>query len=281
MSPSKRKASEATESPETGKSLNKKPKQKKAVQSAEEKRLRRFRPKAPQAFDIVYERATSQRLVSILAPFYVLKRTRRGTEEYPEEMVEMTGSTGNIYNVLIARIPTCDCPHAIKGNQCKHVLYVMSRVLRAPYNLVYQLALLSSELREIFQNAPPIPGEADADGESRDGKRKPIEGDCPICFTAFEDTDATVYCRATCGQNFHKECFEMWAATKNRAAHDSVTCPICRSHWQGDEDMVSKIKKKGKMGRDGYVNVADQLGISRTRDTSTYHRSPWAVYHDF
>jgi hypothetical protein len=74
-----------------------------------------------------------------------------------------------------------------------------------------------------------------------------------------------VYCRATCGQNIHKECFEMWAATKHQTARDAVTCPMCRSPWQGDEDMVKKIKNTGTTGTDGYVNVADQLGMSRVR----------------
>lgn len=86
----------------------------------EEKRLRRFRPAAPKSFHEVYERAMSQR-------FYVLKRERRGTSMCPEEVVEMTGSTGNVYEVRIAQQPRCNCPHAQEGNQCKHVLYVWTR----------------------------------------------------------------------------------------------------------------------------------------------------------
>ena len=83
----------------------------------QEKRLRKFRPQPPQAFYDVYSRALSQR-------FYVLKRERCGSDECPGEVVEMTGSTGNIYTVVIAERPRCNCPHAEKGNQCKHVLYV-------------------------------------------------------------------------------------------------------------------------------------------------------------
>ncbi|KAI1872172.1 uncharacterized protein JN550_003891 [Neoarthrinium moseri] len=219
----------------------------------EEKRLRRFRPKPPQSFNEIYHRATSQR-------FYVLNRSRCGTAKCPEERVELTGSTGNIYTVHISRRPSCNCPHAEQGNQCKHMLYVMSRVLRARYELVYQLALLSTELVEIIAGAPPIEVGDDAEKPKEDKNRKAVEGDCPICFMPFEDTEATVYCRATCGQNMHKQCFEMWAATKSR---DSVTCPMCRTKWQGDDDMVKKIRNTGVVGRDGYVNVADQLGISR------------------
>lgn len=141
----------------------------------------------------------------------------------------------------------------------------MSRVLRAKYEHTYQLALVPSELREIFANAPPI--DAPADG-SQDKNRKPIDSDCPICFCEFEaeSKESIVWCRAACGQNIHKECFETWAATKRRGGGGGdVTCPFCRSVWQGDEKMVKDIKKGGKVTREGYVNVADQLGISTQR----------------
>ncbi|KAI1279007.1 hypothetical protein F5Y07DRAFT_360175 [Xylaria sp. FL0933] len=260
-------AAEAKES----KTSSPKKKQSKKNEPEEEKRLRRFRKAPPASFDIIYERATEQR-------FYVLNRSRCGTPDYPEEEVELTGSTGNIYTVHICQEPSCTCPHALKGNQCKHIVYVMSRVLRARVDLVYQLALLSTELREIFANAPPISPDMDSnnhsDSEPHDPRRKTIEGDCPICFTPFEGAEDTVYCRATCGQNIHKECFEMWAATKRRGGRDSITCPMCRSPWEGDEDMVTKIKNTGIVGEDGYVNVADQLGISPTRDESTYYDGP-------
>lgn len=89
--------------------------------SPEEKRLRRFRSSAPKAFYNVYERALSQR-------FFVLHRERGGTEKCPEETVELAGSTDNIYTISIAKVPSCNCPHAVNGNQCKHVIYV-SRTL--------------------------------------------------------------------------------------------------------------------------------------------------------
>lgn len=241
--------------------VEEKPKKSRKRDPNEEKRLRVFRTKAPQAFHEVYQRATTQR-------FYVLGRTRCGDDpSCPEEVVELTGSTGNIYHVHVARQPTCDCPHGLKRNQCKHILYVLSRVLHARFDLVYQLALLSSELREIFAGAPPIEVGDEAEGAAADKNRKAIEGDCPICFSEFEAGDKTVYCKATCGNNMHTECFEMWAATKRQSpgAKDQVTCPMCRSLWQGDDDVVKKIMNTGVVGREGYVNVADQLGISRVR----------------
>jgi hypothetical protein len=227
----------------------------------EEKRLRRYRPKAPQSFNDVYSRATSQR-------FYVLSRSRTGHGDEQEETVELAGTTGNIYTVTIARQPTCDCPHARQGNQCKHVLYVLAKVLRARYDYVYQLALLGSELREIFETAGPIPsddGGDSGDAAHEDRNRKAIEGDCPICYEELGKDEAIVWCKAACGQNIHKACLEMWAATKRQQGTDKVTCPYCRSMWEGDRDMVKKIETTGKVGAEGYRNVADQLGISTIR----------------
>ncbi|KAL2268808.1 hypothetical protein VTJ83DRAFT_3654 [Remersonia thermophila] len=239
-----------------------------------EKRLRRFRAQPPKAFDDIYLRATTQR-------FYVLSRTRAGTPDCPEETVELTGSTGNLYTVTIARQPTCNCPHAREGNQCKHVVYVLARVLRARHELVYQLALLSDELREVFAGAPPVEAGVrggGGGGGDADGRRKPIEGDCPICFCEMEEggqgAEAVVWCRAACGQNIHKGCFETWAATKRKQSGTGgqVTCPYCRSVWEGDEDMIKAIVADGKLNHEGYVNVASQLGISTQRDHSTYSR---------
>lgn len=42
-----------------------------------------------------------------------------------------------------------------------------------------------------------------------------------------------------------------------------------RSQWQGDTDMLSNISKEsGKLSADGYVNVAQQLGLSGKRGMS-------------
>jgi hypothetical protein len=167
-------------------------------------------------------------------------------------------------------------------------VYVLARVLRARFELVYQLALLSGELREVFERAPPVVGDdGDGDGDAGaaaggggggGGKRKPVEGDCPICFCEMdqegEGGEPVVWCRAACGQNVHKGCFETWAATKRRQAGEGgnaaseVTCPYCRSVWEGDEDMIKMIRKDGKRNEEGYVNVASQLGISTHRGES-------------
>ncbi|KAF2035402.1 hypothetical protein EK21DRAFT_106937 [Setomelanomma holmii] len=237
-------------------------------QSMEEKRLRRYRAAPPQSYLEIKGRAMTQRLT-------VLSRERCGTDELPEEKVVMGGSTGNVYTQKIGLVPSCDCPHAMKGHQCKHIIYVMLRVLKAQENVAYQLALTSTELRKTLKHAPPIPGvetdPTDAQGE-QDGNRKPVEGECPICYDDLNaDTDAVVYCKTSCGNNVHKDCMQKWISM----TRDKATCPYCRATWaveDGFDGKLGTIDTKGlERNEDGYVNVAGQLGLSGKRDYSTYH----------
>lgn len=70
----------------------------------------------------------------------------------------------------------------------------------------------------------------------------------------------------------------MWAATKKTNGGKAVvSCPYCRSAWEGDHDVIKKINTAGAPNSEGYVNVADQLGISTERDYSTY--STWWAGH--
>ncbi|KAF1849902.1 uncharacterized protein K460DRAFT_360749 [Cucurbitaria berberidis CBS 394.84] len=244
--------------------------------TTEEKRLRRFRPHAPQSYLAVKERALTQRLT-------VLSRERSGTDDAPVETAIIAGSTGNVYTVTIGLVPSCDCPHAKRGNQCKHIIYIMLRVLKSQEDVAYQLALTSSELRDVIKNAPPMPGvETDgrdgAEKEGEDGNRKPIEGECPICYDELDDKEAVVYCKASCGNNVHKECMQKWSAMSKGKS----TCPYCRAKWAEDmgfEGKFGNVDMKGlERNEDGYANVAGQLGLSGQRDYSTYHQF-WVRQH--
>ena len=120
-------------------------------------------------------------------------------------------------------------------------------MLKVHGELEYQLAYLSSELQEIFEGAP-LPaielaqakggsgaGAGDGEGENGHGedenghgeevdattgtKRRGLDGgDCPICFMPFEPAELkngdVVWCRAACGNNVHRMCFEQWAEAK-------------------------------------------------------------------
>jgi len=66
---------------------------------------------------------------------FVIHRTRTGTDSCPEELVDIAGTTGNVYQVHIKQVPSCSCPHAQKGNQCKHIIYVRIFPLQKPNNV--------------------------------------------------------------------------------------------------------------------------------------------------
>ncbi|KAH8428826.1 RING finger protein [Aspergillus melleus] len=228
---------------------------------AAERRARVFRKHPPKSYLERHARATSQRM-------FVVGKSVTGTDEAPEMTFSIVGTTGNIYKTTICKVPTCDCPDAQKGNQCKHICYVLAVVLKAPAHLQYQLAFLSSELLQIYQQSSlSVPETAP---ESKDGNRKPVDGDCPICFMEFEANEEIVWCRAACGNNIHKTCFMQWAATLRGSG---VTCVYCRSPWQSDTSDVNleNLVTEGTVNQEGYVNVADQLGLSGDRDYSSYH----------
>lgn len=151
---------------------------------------------------------------------------------------------------------------------------MMVNVLKAREDLCYQLGLLSTELREIFESAPAIVQSVDpsAAAELCPGKRKPIEGDCPICMMEFEpDVEELVWCRAACGQNMHKECFDRWKLSK---PGNETKCVYCRQPWQEVPDTSVDVKQMAETGdknSEGYVNVGGAFGLSRERDMSSYH----------
>ncbi|KAI5786060.1 hypothetical protein FPQ18DRAFT_415829 [Pyronema domesticum] len=243
-------------------------------------RPKRFRPHCPAAVAERLSRALSQRLI-------VLSRSGYSPTTYSETFT-MAGTTGNVYTIKICDIPTCDCPDAKKGNTCKHLLYVMARVLGAREGLVYQAGLTREEVEEVFSR----PGAQGAGlGNSAQGsqgavlgtvaQRKPIsdQDPCPICFSEITSSELEngelLYCRAQCGANVHKECFGFWRRTKGT----DVTCVLCRQAWveevrdgAGLEEVLRDMG--GHRVEEGYLNVAEELGISGQRDTSSYYAGP-------
>ncbi|KAI8611970.1 hypothetical protein BC830DRAFT_1068200, partial [Chytriomyces sp. MP71] len=211
------------------------------------------------------------------------------------------GSTGNVYTVNISRLPDCSCPDFQKGNLCKHILFVYLKVLRVNEHshVIFQKALLTSELTEIFataaQHDPAVlangtvvakyktmtselqEGADDLNGAMR--QRSWQDTSCPICFEEFEETDALVWCQASCGNNMHRACFDNWQkATKAKGS--AVNCVFCRAEWVSltgaDNGVQKKRKQEEAVGEDGFLNLGEEAGLDRNRDTSSYSR--WGRY---
>ena len=203
------------------------------------------------------------------------------------------GSTNNVYDIHIGKIPTCSCPDFEKGHLCKHVLFVMLKVLRVPQNspLVYQKALLQSELQSIFAAAPPIPShgvvassvivsayqqatgkspgkgsssteaigvDAEEEESKEDADVLDEECDCPICFEAMplKVTEALERC-CTCKKRIHKDCIEHWFKL-------SKNCPMCRGPWLTAANALKRgLEKRGRGGDGGrYINISATGNVS-------------------
>ncbi|KAH8679983.1 hypothetical protein BGZ60DRAFT_241636 [Tricladium varicosporioides] len=232
-----------------------------------EKRLRPFVERPGEEYKKKVEKIEKERL-------FMLDRSKGIDKDgFVCEHFSIAGSTGNVYDTTIGRSPKCVCMDAVsfwhikywnklitvkrmRGQKCKHINYALIKILRAPENLCYQLAFLSTELESIFANAPvtkaPSIDKDEDDDTIYNGKRKPIEGECPICVFDMEADEEIVWCKAACGQNFHKECFQHWKSSKNGG---QVTCVYCRTEWQED------VPKPGDLA--GLKNIAPKIGNYR------------------
>jgi hypothetical protein len=155
------------------------------------------------------------------------------SHSYPQEKFTIIGSHSNNYTVTMKLVPQCTCPDFVfRRASCKHLIYTLHYVLKVPLDskLLYQIAFTSTELKAMFDiskvAAPPIKVEEIA----FDPKRKPIEGDCPICYMELNPDSAVTYCKAKCGQNIHQQCVSTWIRAQQRT-HGKKTCPYCRENW--------------------------------------------------
>ena len=270
---------------------------------AKEKRLKRFRSNATIKIRERIERAISQRLFLVKTS----ETTTCPTNGGPLITFTILGSTGNVYEVKLSKVPHCSCPDHRKGNLCKHLLFVMLKVvgLSASSPLVYQSAYLTNELDEIMEKVQNrmsnlgvvVANEAvrqkltdmekkagtgvvDEDAKASAVKRKEVDGsECPICFDDLgSDIAQLTFCQAACGTNYHKECMRMWTSQHR----SNPKCPICRQPWgdvaTGGKTAGGSPKRKGGTNREGYVNVGELQGQSPVRDTSTYHFNDYYNY---
>lgn len=261
-----------------------------------EKRLKRFRSKPTIGITSRIERAIHQRLFLVQTSPPTTCRDHGG----PSMTLTVLGSTGNVYDVTISKIPRCSCPDHAKGNLCKHLLFVMLKVVGLPVssNLVYQSAYVTEELecilntlqgrtarlgRDVVANEAVrqrLNGDmkkpscdAKGVGDSSSTNRKEVEGgECPICFDDLgSNLSLLTYCQQTCGTNFHSECMKMW--TKQASQRNNPTCPACRQPWADVNTMAAGGKRKAEKREgqvEGYDNLGALQGQSSVRDTSTY-----------
>ena len=194
------------------------------------------------------------------------------------------GSTGNVYDIEIKKVPSCTCPDFERGHLCKHIVFVMVKVLNVSRrsDLIYQRALLQTELVKIFANAPVAPrSDVLANTEATAAYKKVVEGsavprapekdpdgDCPVCYeTLICDKSLLDSCGA-CMNYIHKECVGQWLRVQKN-------CVYCRSVWCAYGTKPSSAKSRAKAvaaaeGEEGYINLGAEQGLSPRRETGDY-----------
>lgn len=153
------------------------------------------------------------------------------------------GSTGNVYTVTIAEISTCSCPDYLKRKiRCKHIYFVLARVLKVAPNLIETKKYNASDLTTLFLK---LSLEADlvipTDKKKKYNyltnhsvkdvvSRKEDNDICPICLDDIVNLKLAYYCKNSCGKNVHIECFDMWTRKKGSK------CVFCNANWFDKDD---------------------------------------------
>lgn len=190
---------------------------------------------------------------------------------------------GNVYTVVVGPVPSCDCPDHLRGNLCKHILFIYLKVLKVKKpHLLYQTSLLSSELKQIFEDSDsklhgrfsiPMANEtvrekyeqllleekedkSEVKSKREEVVRQEIDetSQCPVCCEEFMNSrESVVFCRFGCGNNIHSSCFNEWC----KVQPSYPTCVICRSLWSeenNEEKRNSELKSKWE---GSYMNLAE------------------------
>jgi hypothetical protein len=220
-----------------------------AMADPQEKRLKPWKSSMPQGMGDRLMRAFTNRLYLI---------SRKPSADPLQQSFNILGHSGNVYTVTVGRLLSCSCPDAGKGHHCKHILFTLIRVLKLPRAspLIYQTALVASELQEILQPAAmaatsdvlapdlvrreyaKITGDTSVDVDVAAANttpkvvQKPYQGDeCAICFEELQAKELLVWCQASCGKTLHGECMTRLIAHNQKNGMSVTPCPLCREPW--------------------------------------------------
>ncbi|CAG8397965.1 unnamed protein product [Penicillium salamii] len=125
---------------------------------------------------------------------------------------DIVGSVGNIYKVWIKASPSCTCPdHMYRRNRCKHIAYVMLNALSGTDEQIAQRFFYREDLNHMRGSPALKRFEAAKAAQNPQGTRRPVEGECAICFMGMEETEEIVWCQYGCGNNLHGFCMNKWS----------------------------------------------------------------------
>ncbi|TKW49162.1 E3 ubiquitin-protein ligase Zswim2 [Colletotrichum tanaceti] len=162
---------------------------------------------------------------------YIIKQ-QDNYDGSPGFTVNLRGSGSDTYQVQVGEKTSCTCRsfNYRPQSNCKHIIYVLTHVLRAPAELLPQRTLFREELMKLLDRAPKVrftAAEASTDTSMSDGVPKSKDGRCcPVCFKDFGE--AQTVCCAKCGNHTHSSCFDVYAEEHSGWG---VDCAVCQGNW--------------------------------------------------
>ena len=193
----------------------------------------------------------------------------------------LLGSTGNAYDVHITEQSTCSCPDSQKGNLCKHIIFILAKVLKVPTNsyLLCERAFSLDQLQSMFSyrrfneadNIIRIRARNDVTAAYENMTKKgdqsqviEVDAECAICYEALDKKKELMSTCNTCNHILHSDCLSIWL-------RQSKTCVYCRSVWTASLSGQPTISSSIIMN-EGYINLGMLQGVLVERDMSIYHR---------
>lgn len=182
----------------------------------------------------------SQRKLRGVSQKIFLVLTHEFDENILERKYDVMGTTGNVYTVSIKNVPICTCPdYTLRFKRCKHIYFVLKRIMKIQQEYEDIIEYNDNDLIHMFSNIPEITNNIKLHTNlvnkyvslKTNGiiLQKKIEDDdiCPICLDTLYDCDEEiVFCKYYCGNNIHKECFDIINDNKT-----DITCLYCFKPW--------------------------------------------------
>ncbi|KAK6219520.1 SAP domain-containing protein [Colletotrichum tabaci] len=162
---------------------------------------------------------------------YIIKQ-QDNYDGSPGFTADVRGSGSDAYQVKVGGKTSCTCSsinYRPKSN-CKHIIFVLTHVLRAPAELLPQRTLFREELTKLLDRAPKVrftAAEASTNTSMSDGVPKSKDSKCcPVCFKDIGN--AQTVCCAKCGNHTHSFCFDVYAEEHSGWG---VNCAVCQGDW--------------------------------------------------
>lgn len=169
-----------------------------------------------------------------------------------ERVFKVVGTTRNIYTVKINERPNCSCPDYDNGNICKHIYFILLRVMKINGNVKSKYN--EKQLTNMFNNIPKFITENVVYNEKTklefeeliNSTNNPIKNIkiieqklddiCPICLENIDNKNDADFCKYSCGKSVHNLCYGIWSKNNH---NNILQCLFCRHPWYSTDNFTT------------------------------------------